>query len=367
MTIRLGIWAVDSNNPTELRRGQLPGPNPEKVLEDMIVARPSMLHPDWMLIGRQVRTASGGIIDLLAIAPDGSLVVIELKQGRTPRDVVAQAIDYASWAKDLTATELGPIYQKFKGANADLWDDFKTRFSSVPDEDAVNESHQIVIVASELDASTERIVTYLNERDIAINTLFFQIFNLGEQQIITRHWQVDPTETQVAAATATKSNDEPWNGEYYVSFGEESGVRSWDDAREFGFVSAGGGTWYSQTLKLLKPGDRVWVRIPQVGYVGCGEVTGTVLPAKEFTVTFPDGDRPLRNGSARAPYVHGAEETEDTEEYVVAVRWLHSRPASNALHEPGLFGNQNTVCRPTAAKWRHTVERLKEEFRIERG
>ena len=39
-----------------------------------------------MLIGRQVRTGFGGIIDLLAIAPDGSLVLIELKRDKTPRE-----------------------------------------------------------------------------------------------------------------------------------------------------------------------------------------------------------------------------------------------------------------------------------------
>ena len=40
-----------------------------------------------MLIGRQERTGQGGIIDLLAIAPDGSLVLIEIKRDRTPRDL----------------------------------------------------------------------------------------------------------------------------------------------------------------------------------------------------------------------------------------------------------------------------------------
>jgi hypothetical protein len=29
----------------------------------------------------------------------------------------------------------------------------------------------------------------------------------------------------------------------------------------------------------------------------------------------------------------------------------------------GLFGNQNTVCQPRAAKWRHTVERLRSVFK----
>ncbi|MCY4026821.1 MAG: hypothetical protein OXH75_10985 [Acidobacteria bacterium] len=57
----------------------------EKQLEDMIVAAPEVLSSDWMLIGRQEKTSYGKIVDSLAslaVAPDGSLVLIELKRGR---------------------------------------------------------------------------------------------------------------------------------------------------------------------------------------------------------------------------------------------------------------------------------------------
>ena len=49
-------------------------------------------------------------------------------------------------------------------------------------------------------------------------------------------------------------------------------------------------------------------------------------------------------------------------EYFVSVRWLETVPLEKAVHEIGLFGNQNTVCKPTTPKWRFTVERLKEKF-----
>lgn len=363
VTIRLSMWTVDERDPKEVRRSELGGPHPEQLLEDMIVARPSMLDSDWMLIGRQVRTATGGYIDLLAIAPDGSVIVIELKRGKTPRDVVAQGLDYASWVADLGIADLMPIYKKFRGADSDLLADMKARFGSVPDDDEIGSNHQIAIVASTLDQSTERIVNYLAKRDIAINTLFFDVFELDGKQLITRHWLLDPSETQVASSSATSRAAEPWNGEYYVSFGDGDS-RSWQDAREFGFISGGGGPWYSQTLRLLHPGDRIWVRIPKVGYVGCGVVTDDVIQATEYKITIDGTETTLKPGSNRATYAHDGDEADENREYVVPVRWVKTLEQSEAVNETGLFGNQNTVCRPTTPNWRHTIERLHSDFAL---
>ena len=36
-----------------------------------------------------------------------------------------------------------------------------------------------------------------------------------------------------------------------------------------------------------------------------------------------------------------------------------------AFSEVGLFGNQNTVCKPTAPKWSHTVNRLKQMWPLD--
>ena len=47
-------------------------------------------------------------------------------------------------------------------------------------EERLDGSHQVFIVASVLDASTERIVNYLNEMDVPINVIFFQVFRDGD-------------------------------------------------------------------------------------------------------------------------------------------------------------------------------------------
>lgn len=358
MPIQHAIWKV-GEKPLLLSASRLPS---EQKLEEMIVSDPRILSSEWMLIGRQEITTHGGRIDLLAIVPDGSLVLIELKRDRTPREIIAQSLDYASWVEQLTPEKIAQIYQRFSsGGNLD--EAFQQRFGTPLDEETLNESHQIIIVAAELDAATERIIGYLNARDIAINAVFFQVFQHGDDQLLSRAWLIDPSETQanVASATKGKGESEPWNGEYYVSFGGTS--RSWDDARQYGFISAGGGSWYSQTLKLLAPGDRVWVKIPKTGYVGVGRVTEEVRSVRDFIMHTPAGEQAALDMLKFAAHYNENADDPEKAEYFVRVEWLDTVPESKAINEVGLFGNQNTVCQPTTPKWRHTVERLKTYFR----
>ena len=360
MPIRNEIWTIGAA-PQLLIESRLPS---ERLLEDMIVASPRILSDQWMLIGRQVATVSGWL-DLLALAPDGALVLIELKRDRTPREVVAQALDYASWVERLEASDIAAIYGRF-APDRELAADFLMRFGYALDEETLNESHQIVIVATHLDDSSERIVKYLGDKGIAINVLCFQVFTHGAEQLLSRTWLMDPVQAQVSAATpAPKSSRErePWNGEFYACFGHGAS-RDWAEGRKYGFICAGGGSWYSNTLDLLAVDNRVWVKAPGYGFVGVGEVTGPRQSIDTFQLTTPDGERPARDVLTGASYHRDFAEDSDRSEYFVPVRWLHSVLLSEAVNEIGMFGNQNTVCKPTTPKWRTTVDRLKERWHI---
>ncbi|CDQ15562.1 nuclease [Klebsiella quasipneumoniae] len=360
MPVHHAIWRV-GENPQPLTISKLAS---EQLLEKMILNDPTILSDQWMIIGHQENTLDKGRIDLLAIAPDASLILIELKRDRTPREVVAQALDYASWVDDLTADRLSQIYEKFSGGG-NLGDAFQQRFNAELEDDAINKSHQIIIVAAELDPSTERIVDYLSKYGISINVLFFKVFQYGDEQFLSRTWLIDPGETQTnaAQATATSANaKEPWNGEFYVSFGD-SNSRVWEEARRYGFISAGGGSWYSQTLKQLQPGNRVWVKIPATGYVGVGIVQSGVEPAGSFTINTDDGEKRAMDVLKYSDLYHLNADDPDKSEYFVPVKWLETRSEQEAVNEVGFFGNQNTVCKPTTPKWRHTVEKLKLYFK----
>lgn len=332
----------------------------EQELEEMIAATPEIISDQWMVIGRQEDTGLGGRIDLLAIAPDSSLVLIELKRGRTPREVVAQALDYATWVEALDAEAVMRIYARFKAKSqekGDLARDFEARFGTPLDAEVFPGQHQIVIVASMLDAGSERIVSYLGKRSIAINVLCFKVFQHGTDKLLSRAWLRDPVEAQAASSAGTSpASPGLWNGEYYGSFGG----RSWEEAVKYGFISAGGGSWYTNTLKLLKPGDRIWVKIPGKGFVGVGRVTGVSTPLTEFKVDLDGQQVP----AAEVVTQGELDATADPEkmEYFVPVEWAQTVTEDQAVNEPGLFGNTNSVCAPKTPKWRTTIERLRSAF-----
>ncbi len=172
---------------------------------------------------------------------------------------------------------------------------------------------------------------------------------------------MDPMETEETATT--RKYQEPWNGEFYASFGE--GERCWEDALKYGFISGGGGNWYSRTLSLLTHGDRVWVNIPQTGYVGVGIVQETAKKADEVFFTVNNDKKNIYDLSGKANYYKQYLDDDDRAEYLVKVDWLKAVKRSDAVREVGFFGNQNTVCKPTTQKWNHTVDRLKIRWGIE--
>ncbi len=91
----------------------------ESVLEEWLESNPDGILEDGqiLIIGRQVPTDLGACIDLLGVDREGNAVVIELKRDRTPRDVVAQALEYAAFAARLDVDALEGILS-FQGVRS---------------------------------------------------------------------------------------------------------------------------------------------------------------------------------------------------------------------------------------------------------
>src|SRR5262249_32975270 len=151
----------------------------------------------------------------------------------------------------------------------------------------------------------------------------------------------------------------------YVSFGED-GTRNWEDARDYQFVSAGGGPWYIGTLKNLPVGGRVFVNIPGsgpgCGYVGVGIVTEDAMPARDFTITSAAGEPvPLTQVTRASDLAEVADKDDEHTEWVVPVSWVNTVPRSEAISFKGRYGNQNSA---TRLRDPHTRETVLERFGI---
>jgi hypothetical protein len=153
-------------------------------------------------------TDHGGRIDILAIDRAGDLFIVELKRDRTSRDIVAKIPDYASWVATLRTPVIHEIaYQKL-GRRLDRA--FSERFEPVLP-GTLNANHGMTIVASEFDASSQRIVEYLAEQhDLNINTAFFNIFDDGKgSQLLSSNWLLDQGDVKERSEARTRS---PWTG-----------------------------------------------------------------------------------------------------------------------------------------------------------
>lgn len=353
--MEIGLWRMDGE-PTRVSASKLPL---EVQLQNLIEADPSVLGEALMIIGREVPTNDQKRIDLLGIDGDGDLHVLELKRDRTPRDVVAQTIDYGSWVQQLSNDDVREIFANYRPGQQ--FDEAFSEYFNVQTPDELNSAHSLTVVASELDAPTERIIRYLNESfSVPINVLFFRHFTDADRTYVARTWLIDERSTSQPAGHKQASKKEPWNGsDWYVAFGD-SNSRSWDDARRLGFVSAGGGKRYSGPLRNLPVGGKIFVHIPGAGYVGVGTVAREAVHFDEATVTVAGQSNLLSNQSLSRPYKHPELPTgEDVGEYVVGVDWVATVPEEKAFWRTGMFANQNIVCK---LRNRFTIDELTVHF-----
>lgn len=321
----------------------------ERQLEDWIANDVSILGLDILLIGRQVQTGFGGKIDLLGVERNGDLSIIELKRDRTPRDVIAQILDYASWIRSLETPQVHDLMLKYM--KKDLAAAFHEHFGLSPPE-TLNNNHKMVIVAGEFDESSSRIVEYLaEEHGIGINTAFFNFFEDRGEQYLVGNWLMDQQEVEERSENRTKT---PWTGLWYVNVGD-GWHRSWEDMRRYGFLAAGGGQVYSAPLRKLNVDDHFFAYQKKAGYVGFGRVTKPAVMAKDFRVN----GTALTDLKLQQPNLAHDKDNPETAEYVIGVDWLKTYPMADAKTFDGAFANQNVVCRLRDPR---TLDFLKQTF-----
>ena len=125
--------------------------------------------------------------DLLGIDKDGNLVVIELKKGRTPREVIAQLLEYAAWANDLSDEKIYDIassYFKSMDIKKELEQLFIETFETeeIPN---LNQRLRLFIAAEEISPSVAKVCRFLRQvHGVDVNCIQFNIFQTESGEVL---------------------------------------------------------------------------------------------------------------------------------------------------------------------------------------
>ena len=139
----------------------------EKEIEDFLENNIQILEEDLMVIGRQVETDEGNYADLMALDKDANVVIVELKRDLTPREVIAQIIDYGVWAEDLKYDDLHAIAKRnHLPDHHRLSDKFEEWTDEIDPE--WNQTQKLYVVAQEIDPSTKKKAKFLRKNGIEL-------------------------------------------------------------------------------------------------------------------------------------------------------------------------------------------------------
>ncbi len=157
----------------------------ETILENWLERNPHSIIEDGnlLIIGRQVTTNVGSFIDLLAVDKQGDVVVVELKRDRTPRDTLAQALEYASFAERLDYEQLEDIFCTYiDDESANLAQYHRDYFELMTDEAAVfNKDQRIVIVGQRVTPEIRQTSTFLRKKGVRVTCVEFTFFETEER------------------------------------------------------------------------------------------------------------------------------------------------------------------------------------------
>lgn len=207
-----------------------------------------------LIIGRQVTTNLNTFIDLLGIDKSGNTVVVELKRGKTPRETVAQLLEYASFIENLDYSQLNEIYRGYSGEESSLEDYHQQYFQNETDEKvSFNKSTRLIIVAQEISREIRQTALFLRKKGIDIYCMEFKYFETKSgEKIISSDFVVGEEEymrQKVQSASLPKVDEKQ-----FLSSLDKNGLevfqRIFEFAKQKGLMFRWGSKGFSLNVEL---------------------------------------------------------------------------------------------------------------------
>ena len=161
--------------------------NERQDLQEWIAGNPEILGENLLIIQKEFDEFpdTNERLDLLALDESGRLVIIENKLDDSGKDVVWQALKYASYCATLKKSEICDIYQRFLGSEGDAAEKISDFFDE-PDYESIklnpeNGGQRIMLVAANFRKEVTSTVLWLTERGIDITCIKVTPYMDGEK------------------------------------------------------------------------------------------------------------------------------------------------------------------------------------------
>ncbi|MDD4873514.1 MAG: hypothetical protein PHE15_00830 [Dehalococcoidales bacterium] len=163
----------------------------EAVLEEWLDNNPDDIVEDGklLIVGRQVTTNLGNIIDLLAVDRQGDVVVLELKRGRTPRETLAQSLEYASFAETLDGEQIESILRLYMNDEGINLTEYHRQYFNICNDEAIsfNKNQRIVIIGQVITDEIRQTSSFLRNKGIRVTCIEFSFFETKSGEHLLSH------------------------------------------------------------------------------------------------------------------------------------------------------------------------------------
>jgi hypothetical protein len=155
--------------------------------------------------------------DLLGIDFEGNLVIVELKRSKAPREVVAQLLEYAAWANELSdeqTREIAEVYFQTAKKERTLQDAFSEMFDT--EMPALNRRLRLFVIAEEIPSAVLRVSKFLRtSHSMDINCLTVSTFQTESGEVLVNTEAKIGDEGIIApkAARQNVSSTSRWSGD----------------------------------------------------------------------------------------------------------------------------------------------------------
>lgn len=187
MSMKPPLWRLTADGATLVAPS---GFEREATLEQLIETCPELLQDDLLVIGRQVVTSEGRVLDLLALDSRARPTVVEVKRDGLPATAIGQAVSYSAWAAELDRDALDAIYAGYR-AQAHLLEEkvslaaaFHRRFGQrLPSE--VRSSSRILFVARSVDGATLRALQFARRHGLEADLCLVEKYDSANDTWLT--------------------------------------------------------------------------------------------------------------------------------------------------------------------------------------